>query len=74
MKRIRERTEEGDDTLGSPTSEIEWEGYFGPYENTKLSVHLHMDQHMYIMAYFSFHKNYNGTSIVFNNNSVLQKW
>jgi len=43
------------------------EGYFGPYKNTKLSIHLHVGPktpQTYIMAYFSFCKNYNGTGIV----------
>jgi hypothetical protein len=38
VKRTRERIEEGDDILGPPAGEIKWKGYFGPYENTKLSV------------------------------------
>jgi hypothetical protein len=47
-------------------SEIEWEGYFGPYENTKLAIHLHMGPktlQTYIMTYFNFDKNYNGTDV-----------
>jgi hypothetical protein len=67
VKRTRERTEEGDDILGPLVGEINWKGYFGPYKNTKLSVHLQMGpktRHMYIMAYFSFGKNYNNSGIV----------
>ena len=62
-----ERTEEGDDTLGPPVSEIEWEGLLGPYENKMLPIHLHMGPKTlktYIMAYFSLGKNYNGSGIV----------
>ena len=62
-----ERIEEGDDMLGPPASEIELEGLFGPYENKRLSIHLHMGPktlQIYIMAYFSFGKNYNGSGII----------
>ena len=65
--RERERTEEGDDTLGPPVSEIEWEGLLGPYDNKILHIHLHMSPKTlktYIMTYFSLGKNYNGSSIV----------
>ena len=60
-------TEEGDDTLDPSVSEIEWKGLLGPYKNKRLSIHLHMGPKMlqaYIMAYFSFGKNYNGIGIV----------
>ena len=53
--------------LDPPASEIELEGLLGPYENIRLSIHLHMGPKMlqaYIMAYFSFGKNYNGIGIV----------
>ena len=65
--RERERTEEGNDTLGPLVSEIEWEGLLGPYDNKMLHIHLHMGPktlEAYIMAYFSLVKNYNGSGIV----------
>ena len=63
-----ERTEEGDDTLGPLVSEIEWEGFLGPYENKMLLIHLLMRPKTlkaYIMTYFSLGKNYNDSCIVF---------
>ena len=62
-----ERTEEGDDTLGPPVSEIEWEGLLGPYDNKILHIQLHMGPktlEAYIMTYFNLVNNYNGSSIV----------
>ena len=53
--------------LGPPASEIELEGLLGPYENKRLFIHLHVGPktlQAYIMAYFSFGKNYNGSGIV----------
>ena len=53
--------------LDPPASEIELEGLLGPYENKRLFIHLHVGPktlQAYIMAYFSFGKNYNSSDIV----------
>ena len=53
--------------LDPPASEIELEGLLGPYENKRLFIHLHVGPktlQAYIMAYFSFGKNYNGSGII----------